>query len=79
MKVKTLIKQLQKLNQDATVFIASDAEGNAFSAIDDVNDEGGDLAFNGERSAGYVEFGVLKENSSQDPVYKKPAVILYPV
>lgn len=79
MKVKKLIQELQKLNPDTTVFIASDAEGNSYSVVSDVCDEGGNLAFNGKTGNSHVEFGVLKNDGSEDKVFKKPAAILYPV
>lgn len=78
MKVKAFIKQLKKLNQDATVFISSDAEGNRYGLLSEIHDEGGNLAFNGKTDDAYVDFGVLKDDGSEDPVYKRPAVILYP-
>lgn len=78
MKVSKLIKLLSEVNQDAEVFLSSDAEGNSFNTVADVHDEGGNLAFNGKTGSGSVIFGVLQDDGSEDPVYKKPAVILYP-
>lgn len=78
MKVSKLIKLLEEVNQDAEVFLSSDAGGNSFSTVADVHDEGGNLAFNGKTTNEHVIFGVLQDDGSEDPVYKKPAVILHP-
>jgi len=79
MKAKQLIQELLKLDPNTTVFIASDAEGNGFSVISDVDTENGNLAFNGKTNGGGVEFGVLVDDGSEDKVFKRPAAILYPV
>ena len=78
MKVKKLIQELSKLNPNATVFIASDAEGNSYSPVDEVDTENGNLAFNGKTDNSSVEFGVLVDDGSEDKVFKRPAAILYP-
>ena len=41
MKVKELIKQLEELNQEAEVIIASDEEGNNYSVLSDIVSEDG--------------------------------------
>jgi len=79
MKAKQLIQELLKLDPNTTVFIASDAEGNCFSVISDVDTENRNLAFNGKADSSSVEFGVLVRDRSKDKVFKKPAAILYPV
>ena len=79
MKVKKLIDELLKLEPNATVFIASDAEGNAYSVVCEVHTENGNLAFNGKTDNSSVEFGVLVDDGSEVKVFKKPAAILYPV
>jgi hypothetical protein len=79
MKVKKLIEELSKLNPNTTVFIASDAEGNSFSAITSIYDENGNLAFNGKTDSSGVEFGVLVGDELIDNVFKRQAVILFPV
>lgn len=79
MKVKKLIQELSKLNPNTTVFIASDAEGNSYSQVDEVDTENGNLAFGGYPHSDDVVFGVLKDDGSGDEVFKKPAAILYPV
>ena len=37
MKVKELIKHLQKLNQEARVFLSSDKEGNSYNPLADTS------------------------------------------
>lgn len=39
MKVKKLIKLLEDLDEDATVILAKDAEGNSFSPLSDITDD----------------------------------------
>lgn len=39
MKIKNLIKKLQKLNPEAIVILSSDSEGNFFSELKDISDE----------------------------------------
>lgn len=79
MKAKQLIQELLKLDPNTVVFIASDAEGNSYSVVSDVNTENGNLAFNGKTDNSSVEFGVLVDDGSEDKVFKRPAAILYPV
>lgn len=79
MKAKQLIQELLKLDPNTVVFIASDAEGNSYSAVSDVNTENRNLAFNGKTDNSSVEFGVLVDDGSEDKVFKRPAAILYPV
>lgn len=79
MKTKQLIQELLKLDPNTVVFIASDAEGNSYSAVSDVYTENRNLAFNGKTGNSSVEFGVLVENGSEGKVFKRPAAILFPV
>ena len=46
MKAKQLIQELLKLDPNTVVFIASDAEGNSYSVVSDVDTENRNLAFN---------------------------------
>lgn len=79
MKAKQLIQELLKLDPNTVVFIASDAEGNSYSAASDVYTENRNLSFNGKTDNSSVEFGVLVDDGSEDKVFKRPAAILYPV
>lgn len=79
MKAKQLIQELLKLDPNTVVFIASDAEGNSYSVVSDVDTENRNLAFNGKTNNSSVEFGVLVDDGSEDKVFKRPAAILYPV
>lgn len=74
MKVKELIKQLEKLNTEAEVILSSDAEGNSFHVLDEVSGsskEGLFWDFNNQEwwSA---------EDETPKPKGAKPAVIFYP-
>lgn len=42
MKIKQLIKKLQKLDPELEVIISSDAEGNCFNYLEDIDVETGD-------------------------------------
>jgi len=77
MKVKTLIKELQKCDQERIVIMASDSEGNNYSPIDDV--------YTGAYDSG--EFGMeeLTEKdkkdgyTEEDIIDGKKAVCFYPI
>lgn len=68
MKVKQLIKELQKVDQNALVVLSSDAEGNNYSVLDEV--------------AGVNEFFDEVDRSFCDeedkPKSAKLAIVLYP-
>ena len=53
MKVKKLIKHLEKVNQNAEVILSSDAEGNSFSLLDKGNISG--ETFYTKDFYGYIE------------------------
>ncbi len=70
MKIKTLIKELQKLDPDLEVVLASDAEGNSFGILDkDGIDADEELVFDAENNE-FVEIG-----ESKDAIR---AVVLFP-
>ncbi len=75
MKVKQLIKQLEKANPSAEVILSSDAEGNSFHALGEVtNHDRVDELF--------WDFDKLEWWSTSDGMPKpkgaKPAIIFYP-
>lgn len=82
MKVKELIKLLQKENPERIVVMASDAEGNSYSPLDGISTAAykAETTWSGEvgleklseedRAAGYTEEDVLEGG--------KPCVILHP-
>ena len=80
MKVKKLIQELSKLDPNATVIVSSDMEGNNYSVLRDVYSDDGNMSYNGQTSTSAgLETGVIKPDGTGEPVFKRPAVILYPI
>lgn len=70
MKTKDLIEELQKLPQDAVVFLSSDEEGNSFNKLSII-----DNCLVAKR---YGEFEFFTSEGEDTPENAKPAIILFP-
>jgi len=82
MKVKDLIKKLQKEDQDRIVVMSRDAEGNGFSPLDEIST----CAYGAETTwYGEVGFEELTEEDIEagydedDVIEGEPALILRPI
>lgn len=80
MKAKQLIQELLKLDPNTTVIVSSDMEGNNYSVLRDVYSDDGNLSYNGQTSTSAgLETGVIKPGELDAPIFKRPAVILFPI
>lgn len=80
MKIKNLIKELQKLNPEAEVIIASDSEGNTYKVLTEIYTSEG-LKF--EKRDGEINLMALEEAEEDEElgrIYKtmKDCFVLYP-
>lgn len=85
MTVKTLIKRLQKIkNQESTVLLSSDGEGNYYSSVSDI-DCSPNLVFKEEYGQAEIGHSKLSKEElvagyTEEDVMGggKPCIILYP-
>ena len=76
MKIKTLIKKLSKLNPEADVILASDAEGNSYSKFSDLLESKYEM---NDYEINFFDSCDIGDEITQKEFDKlKPAVILYP-
>lgn len=75
MKVKQLIKKLEKLNQDAEIILSSDEEGNSYHKLSEIYNN--KLRFSD--IGGYIDLHEKDEVEEEFWNYAKDCIILYPI
>ena len=79
MKVKELIKQLEKCNQEDLVVMSIDGEGNSYNPIADVH---AGMVYSPERQVGYSKLTptlISAGFEEEDIINGEPCIILCPV
>lgn len=77
MKIKKLIKELQKLDPELEIIVSSDSEGNNFSALQDVSLA--EYYRNKDDEFGhYTEIEIYDMEDEDKPANTKKCVILFP-
>lgn len=81
MKIKTLIKQLSKLNQNLEVILSSDAEGNSYGLLSEIYNKTG-LKYSTDYDNGSATLfdrdNINDDITPQEYKKMKDCIILYP-